>query len=128
MTDLSEKTILVAEDDPINMLIAVKILERKKAHIVKAFNGLDALRMLASNKETDLVLLDLEMPEMDGYITVRKIREQYLRLPVIAFTAYFLDREMETSLKNKGFTDSISKPFNPDIFYEKIFRVLEMKN
>ena len=54
MTDLSEKTILVAEDDPINMIIAVKILEQKKARIVKAFNGLDALKKLASNKNTTL--------------------------------------------------------------------------
>lgn len=124
MTDLSEKTILVAEDDPINMMIAVKILERKKAHIVKAFNGLDALTKLASNKNTDLILMDLEMPEMDGYCTVKKIREQDLKLPVIAFTAYFLDKEMETSLLSKGFTDSIPKPFNPDTFYEKIFKCL----
>ena len=68
--------------------------------------------------------MDLEMPEMDGYRTLKKIREQHLKLPVIAFTAYFLDKEMQTILLDNGFTDSIPKPFHPDTFYEKIFKCL----
>lgn len=128
MIDLSQKTILVAEDDPVNMMIAVKILERKKATVVKAINGYDALLKLSDHANTDLVLLDLEMPEMDGYLTVKKIREQNMAIPVIAFTAAYLDEELQNLLKKKGFTDSIPKPFIPETFYSKIFKIFENNN
>lgn len=128
MIDLSQKTILVAEDDPINMMIAVKILERKNATVIKAFNGYDALLKLSNHANTDLVLLDLEMPELDGYLTVKKIREQNLVIPVIAFTAAYLDEEFQNSLKKSGFTDSIPKPFIPENFYSRIVKVFENNN
>ena len=123
MNDLTDKTILVAEDDPINMMVAVKILESKKANVIKAANGVEALAKLAGKTKIDLVLLDLEMPEMDGYNTLARIRERYGPLPVLAFTAHPLDKQMENSLIEKGFTDSISKPFKPEPFYNKIFRI-----
>ena len=107
------------------MMIASKILEAGKAIVSKAANGNEALGILSEAHNTDLVLLDLEMPEMDGYKTTQKIREGFPDLPVLAFTAAVLDKQMKVRLKQKGFADTITKPLVPQLFYEIISAVLE---
>lgn len=125
MKDLLNIHVLIAEDDPVNMLVASKFLEAKLATVTTANNGIEALRILYSGKQTDLVLLDLEMPEMDGYSVIHKIRLKFPALPVLAFTASVLDRQMKQSLQLKGFSGAIPKPYNPPLFYEIIFTTLE---
>lgn len=125
MENLHNLRILVVEDDTISMMIASKILEARQAVVSKAANGKEALQILSEAHNTDLVLLDLEMPEMDGYKTIQKIREGFPDLPVIACTAAVLDKQMKLRLKQMGFTDTIPKPFIPQLFYEIIFAVLE---
>jgi CheY-like chemotaxis protein len=77
------------------------------------------------NTNIDMVLPDLEMPELDGYSTRKKIREINDEIPIIAFTAAFLDEEMQNILLATGFTDSISKPFKPDEFILKFSKHLK---
>ena len=126
-TDLFiHKKILVAEDDAINRMIAVKILELKKANVITAINGKEAVEMLLENKGIDIVLLDLEMPVMNGYEALVKMREGFPELPIIAFTAAVNDGQIEILLKEKGFTACIPKPFLPEVFYAKIYASLKI--
>ena len=116
--------ILVAEDDPINLIVATKILEAKKAIVHKAVNGAEVLRILEENIDIQLILMDLEMPVMNGYTAIAEIAKRYPSLPVIAFTAAILDKRTEDQLKKSGFRECISKPFEPEIFFSKVGQVI----
>jgi DNA-binding response OmpR family regulator len=72
-----------------------------------------------SNNQYDLILLDLEMPEMDGYTAIQEIRKKDKNIPVIAFTAALYDN-MVVDLKHRGFNDYMQKPFNPIDLHKKI--------
>jgi CheY-like chemotaxis protein len=117
--------VLIAEDDSIQMMIAEKILHSKNAIVLKATNGLEAVKLVDNGANADIILLDLEMPVMDGYTALGKIKEKLPSVPVLAFTANVLDKEMQASLLQKGFTGSISKPFKPEVFCNTIFAALK---
>jgi signal transduction histidine kinase/CheY-like chemotaxis protein len=119
-TDLEGIKILLAEDNIINMMIAKKFLEDKKAIVSTAENGQDALAILAKDDGFDIVLLDLEMPVMDGYTAVVEIQKNWPHIPVLAFTAALMDQEMLQKLLDLGFLDCILKPFEPLNFYSKV--------
>jgi CheY-like chemotaxis protein len=123
--DLSGVNILVAEDDPISMLIVSKMLDIKNASVVEAENGAEAIELLDEAQNINVVLLDLEMPIMSGYVAIKKIKEKFPSMPVLAITANLIDRDLQKTLSKDGFTDSISKPFKPEVFYDKIFRALQ---
>lgn len=122
--DLTGVNILVAEDDPISMIIVSKMLDIKNASVLEAENGDEAIELLNESPNVNVVLLDLEMPKMNGYVAVKKIKEQHPSLPVLAITANLIDKKMATSLSENGFTDAISKPFKPELFYSKILSAL----
>ncbi|QEC68625.1 response regulator [Panacibacter ginsenosidivorans] len=124
-SDFSGKHILIADDEPINMMVISKMLIARKATISKAVNGNEVLQMLENGLKPDLILLDIKMPELDGFMTIEQIRQQYPTLIVLAFTASFLDEESEQLLIKKGFYGSLSKSFKPDIFYTRISEALE---
>ncbi len=111
--DLNGINILLVEDNQINMIIAKKILIDFKADCTKAFNGQEALDILETNTNFQLILMDLEMPVMDGYTAVKEMRKRWPEIPVLAFTATLMDLEMLANLKNIGFEDCILKPFQP---------------
>jgi signal transduction histidine kinase/ActR/RegA family two-component response regulator len=110
--------ILVAEDNKVNMLVLLTFLRKWNVNFTEVVNGALAVEK-HSNEEFDLILMDLEMPEMDGYTAIKEIRKIDSKTPVIAFTAALYDR-MEIDLKNKGFDDYLHKPFNPTDLYKKI--------
>ena len=110
--------ILLVEDNPMNVLVAQTFLERCGAHIDVATNGREALDKF-NNKKHRLVLMDLDMPEMDGYEATRRLRLKGETLPVIALTAS-VPNEVEKEVYAAGLTNIIVKPFNPD----DLFRVL----
>ncbi|HEX8460636.1 MAG TPA: response regulator [Segetibacter sp.] len=112
--------ILLAEDNIINMMIAKKFLEDKKAVLTTAENGEEALKYLENNGHYDLILLDLEMPVMDGYTAIVEITKRYKDIPVLAFTAALMDQEMLNKLLSLGFLDCILKPFQPLDLYAKV--------
>jgi len=110
-----QRKILVVDDNRLNQKLAATLLS-KRGHLVDvADNGLEALNSL-SNTKYDIVLMDIQMPVMDGLTAVRKIREnpaQYgAGLPVVAMTAHALPGDQETFL-NAGMTGYVSKPFKP---------------
>ena len=126
--DLQSARILLVEDNPINQKVTERFLSKWNALIFIVSNGLEALRWLETN-EVNLVLMDIQMPIMDGYECTRQIRllgdERKASIPIIAMTA---DNSEETliEVKNSGMNDFISKPFNPNDFAEKLVKNLEI--
>lgn len=111
--DLEGMKILVVEDNKINMMIAKKILTGFKATVSCAFDGKEALDILKLNADYSLILMDLEMPVMNGYTAIAEVKKMYPNVPALAFTASLIDQEMLVELLSIGFTDFIPKPFEP---------------
>jgi CheY-like chemotaxis protein len=110
--------ILLAEDNPVNMAIAKRFLKKWGIELTEAVNGKLAVEAFRKG-EFDLVLLDLEMPEMDGATALREIKKLNPEIPILAFTAAAYDN-MLVDLLQKGFVDFIPKPFRPEDLHNKI--------
>ncbi|GAB3809412.1 hypothetical protein GCM10028819_51010 [Spirosoma humi] len=112
---LNQKTVLVADDDVRNIFSLSKALEQYNMTVVAALDGKEALQKLDENPAIDVVLLDMMMPQMDGYETARKIREHYKwkNLPVIAVTAKAMTGDREKCIQ-AGASDYITKPVDID--------------
>lgn len=112
---LNNKTVLVVDDDVRNIFSLSKALEAIKMNIVTAVDGKEALEKLNGNPQIDVVLLDMMMPEMDGYETARRIRNNpsWKKLPVIAVTAKAMTGDREKCI-NAGASDYITKPVDVD--------------
>lgn len=123
--DFSGKHILIADDEAINIMVTSKMLLARNAIVSKANNGYEVMQLLADGLQPDLILLDIKMPEFDGYCTIGKIKNEYPHLIVLAFTASFLDEEAELLLREKGFYGALSKSFKPQAFYNTIAEALE---
>jgi signal transduction histidine kinase/ActR/RegA family two-component response regulator len=118
--DLQGLKILVAEDNKVNMLVIRTFLTKWKANFDEVQNGLEAVNRF-NKKNYDIVLMDLEMPLMDGKTAVVEMRKNDTNTPILAFTAALYDG-MPKDLLSKGFNDYINKPFNPDELFQKIYR------
>lgn len=112
---LKGKTVLIADDDARNIFSLTKALEQVQMNVVTAIDGKEALKKLESHPETDIVLMDMMMPEMDGYTTIEEIRKHYKfkKLPVLAVTAKAMSGDREKCIK-AGASDYISKPVDID--------------
>jgi CheY-like chemotaxis protein len=105
-------TVMVVEDEPINMMLITEVLSKMGFSVIKSTNGKQALEMLVQ-QEPQLIFMDVNMPEMDGYTTTRLIRqlpEPYNQIPVIALTADAMQGDKEKCIE-AGMNDYISKPF-----------------
>jgi len=125
-TERDEKIrILVVEDNIANRYLVKELLKKYKGvDVDEASNGFEALDLL-EKKSYDLILLDLQMPKMDGYETLMHIKQnkKLKNIPVIAFTAMAFKKEID-KLKEMGFSDVILKPINMENFLNKIKTVL----
>jgi CheY-like chemotaxis protein len=110
--------VLLAEDNPVNMSIAKRFLNKWGITVTEAVNGRVAVEQFERG-QFDLVLLDLEMPEMDGTAALRVIKKIDPEVPILAFTAAVYDN-MLADLLQKGFLDFIPKPFRPEDLHNKI--------
>ncbi len=104
-----KKRILVVEDIESNFKLIKYFLSRSNVEILKAVNGKEALDLCLSDKNIDIVLMDIKMPVMDGFTAVRLIRKAKITVPIIAQTAYSDDRDSAIAVGCNGF---ISKPFD----------------
>ncbi|GEM_PF-1748834 len=118
--------VLVAEDNAINQQVAKELLEQFGLTVYTVINGLHALDALRKN-EFDLVLMDIQMPEMDGLEATRQIRKQsqFDDLPVVAMTAHAMKRDQEKTLA-AGMNDHVAKPIDPDHLYAVLARYLDL--
>lgn len=122
-----DRNILLVEDDYVSQLVIKQICKMKKWNISVAQNGKEALEILENNK-FNLILMDIQMPEMSGFDLTKIIREKEKstgdHTPIIATTAYAMERDKENAL-NTGMDDYISKPIDITKLQEIINQVLE---
>lgn len=109
--DWKDKLILIAEDEIINYQYLYELLKTTNATIIHARNGKEAIDLCKENDKIDLVLMDIKMPEVNGYIATREIKKIRPNLPVIAQTAYAMEEEI-SQCKEAGCDEYISKPIN----------------
>jgi PAS domain S-box-containing protein len=117
------KILLVAEDQESNLILLEEILFEFPIQIIKANNGLEAVAICRSDRKIDLVLMDLKLPEMDGYEATRQIKKIRPDLPIIAQTAYSSEEDSMKAMTS-GCTDFISKPLKKELLVSKIERYL----
>ncbi len=112
---LAGKKVLVVDDDVRNIFALTALLERHKMAVLSAENGRDALEELGKNPDVNIVLMDIMMPEMDGFETMRQIRQmkQFESLPMIALTAKAMQGDREKCIE-AGASDYVSKPVDTD--------------
>ncbi|MFA7240458.1 MAG: response regulator [Sulfuricellaceae bacterium] len=116
-TDLSGKRILLVEDNTLNREVATEFLKEAGLAIDTAVNGREAVEKVLAG-DYQLVLMDIQMPEMDGFTATRLIRAdaRFGALPIIAMTAHAMAGDRERSLE-AGMNDHITKPIDPDVLY-----------
>ena len=124
---LGKLNILLVEDNELNKVVAMETLKKwgDEIHIDHAENGLIALDLVQSDtKKYDLILMDVQMPKLNGYDTTKKIRGEFglTDIPILAMTAYATTGEAEKAIV-AGMNDYISKPFNPKKLYQKIVQL-----
>ena len=122
---LQGRKILMVEDNPLNIMIGKKFLEKWGIELQTAENGLEALELLKKNSIFDLILMDLQMPEMDGYEATRQIRQMedqaIASLPILAISAAAEQEAREKALE-AGINDFVAKPFVPEELMEQLLR------
>ncbi len=119
---LRGKRILLAEDNPINQQVAREILEGAGIEVCIAVNGQDAVDKVRA-ENVDLVLMDIQMPVMDGLEATRLIRQEDTALPIVAMTAHAMREEIE-KCRQAGMNDHCSKPINPNDLFTVLVRWL----
>jgi CheY-like chemotaxis protein len=112
---LSDRKILIVDDDVRNIFALTSILEGQHMNVIYAENGLEAIKLIQESPDVEVVLMDVMMPEIDGYETTRRIREmdQFKNLPIIALTAKAMKGDREKCIE-AGASDYIAKPVDTD--------------
>jgi CheY-like chemotaxis protein len=118
-------TVLIAEDNAVNRELLRELLEGRGYVVNEATNGLEALEMMAESKP-DALLLDLNMPILDGFSTLKEIRQdpRLTSLPVMAVTASAMRGDQEKA-SQAGFDSYLSKPIESSVLYAELARILE---
>ena len=113
--DLVGRTVLLVDDDARNIFALSSVLERRGMHVLTATTGKEAIALAESTPDLAIVLMDIMMPEMDGYQTVKVIRQKqdFRRLPIIALTAKAMKGDREKCLE-AGASDYLAKPVNTE--------------
>src|SRR5262249_52905303 len=113
--DLVGRTVLVVDDDARNIFALSSVLERRGMRVLTATNGTEAINLIESTPDLSIVLMDIMMPEMDGYETIHFVRSDpaFRRLPIIALTAKAMKGDREKCLE-AGASDYLAKPVNTE--------------
>lgn len=119
--EIEGMNILLVEDNQMNIVLLSKVLKRWGVILSVSQNGMEAIEKVHKNK-FDLILMDLHMPDLDGYQTTQEIRKFNTEIPIFALTADAFS-DTRTRALASGMNDFISKPFNPDELYNKIVKV-----
>ncbi|MGL1931342.1 MAG: PAS domain-containing protein [Desulfotalea sp.] len=119
--DLQGKTILVVEDNKINQKVAIGILEETGCHTIIAENGAESIVAIKENPEIELILMDVQMPVMDGLEATKLIREddKYKSLPILAMTAGVLEKD-QARIREAGMDGVVVKPVDIDALYREL--------
>ncbi|MDD3688083.1 MAG: response regulator [Bacteroidales bacterium] len=116
--------ILIADDESLNYLYYREILDENLFDIIYAENGIDAISAFKENHDkVNLILMDMKMPDMDGFTATAEIRKFDTKIPIIAQTAYAYRDDYQKAL-DAGCNDYISKPIHEEELNEKIKKLL----
>jgi CheY-like chemotaxis protein len=108
----NNRVLLITEDEEVNFFYLKALLKKTEARVIRAKNGKEAVDIITKHHgEIDLILMDINMPIMDGYEAMKIIKSRHPNIPIIAQTAYTLSDDRRKCL-NAGFNDYISKPIN----------------
>lgn len=119
--------ILIADDESLNHLYYREILNESIFDIIYAENGIDAVNIFKENQnKVNLILMDMKMPDMDGFTATAEIRRFDTNIPIIAQTAYAYRDDYQKAL-DSGCNDYISKPIHEDELNEKIKKLLGLE-
>jgi CheY-like chemotaxis protein len=118
--DFSDKLVLVVEDNQIAFKLIHAVLTQVKTNIVRASNGKEAIEACINNEDFDLVLMDLQMPEIDGLEATRLIKQIRPELPIVATTANTYD-ENAIACKEAGCDGFLTKPLQ----FTKMFEMMQ---
>lgn len=120
---LDGKRFLVVDDNKINLIILSKIISKYNSAVETSSNGLSALEKIKSNANFDFILMDLQMPIMDGYEASKLIKEINPNIPIIAVTGEAI-LDVKSKISDAGIDDYILKPINPEILIDKIHKFI----
>lgn len=122
-----KSSVLIIEDNEQNMYMLSYLLENNNYSVIKAFNGIDGLQ-LAHDNHPEIILIDIQLPDMDGYEICNKLR--YNGLPngttIIAVTSYAMGGDREKAIE-AGADGYIEKPINPDTFVSQMEKIHNSK-
>ena len=127
LSSLAGRQVLLVEDNALNQELALELLSEARLQVTLARNGQEALDCLAADAGFDAVLMDCQMPVMDGYEATRRLRENpaWRDLPVIAMTANAMAGDREKVLA-VGMNDHVAKPIDPDLLYATLARWMQI--
>jgi len=114
-----DKRILIVEDDQLSSRFLTTVLRDSEADLIYARNGIEAVDLVRQNGDLDLVLMDVQLPGMNGNEAATKIRQFNERIPIIAQTAHAMSEDKDRSI-NAGCNDYITKPINISLLMQKI--------
>jgi CheY-like chemotaxis protein len=116
----NNRVVLITEDEEVNFYYLKTLLQRADATVIRAKNGKEAVEIITKHKGgIDLILMDLNMPVMDGYEAMRIIKSLHPAIPIIAQTAYTMNNDRHRCLQ-AGFNDYIAKPINRLALYRMV--------
>jgi len=116
---IDDLKILIVDDEEIIVMLISIIVEKYSKEILIAKNGIDAVQICRNNPDIDLILMDIKMPEMDGYEATRQIRQFNKEVIIFAQTAFAVTGDKEIAIE-AGCNDYVTKPFNDNSFTELI--------
>lgn len=115
--------ILIVDDNKVNLLVARKMVGKFGAQVTTAESGKEAIRMVQSNIPYDLVLMDIQMPELDGYETTMELRRLNYTKPILALSANAYSDDVQTSI-DSGMNDHLQKPYTEEQLFEMISKFI----
>ncbi|MCA0362476.1 MAG: PAS domain S-box protein [Bacteroidetes bacterium] len=120
--------ILLVDDNSVNRKVATEILKKANCDVTDADSGMKAIQIFEKNQDFDLILMDIQMPEMDGIETTQRLKEKFAGIlpKVVAMTAYSMQNDKENFLA-KGLDDYISKPIRANILIKKVEELVNSK-
>ncbi|HDR67426.1 MAG TPA: response regulator [Bacteroidaceae bacterium] len=122
--DWQDRVFLITEDEEVNFFYLKTLLKRTSARILRATNGQEAVDLITGNNhKVDLILMDINMPVMNGYEAARIIKSTHPHIPIVAQTAYSHTEDREKCLK-AGFNDYIAKPIRKAALFNLVGKLL----
>lgn len=121
----NEEVILVAEDDNVNFLLIEKLLKNLNFTIIRAHDGNEAIELFKNNQEINLILMDIKMPNKNGYEAFEAIRQLDKNIPIIAQTSYSFEEEIQ-KIKDLGFSGYIMKPIDKNKLMKTLSKFIKI--